>query len=328
VLLSATHTHNGPGTLSRSWFWNLVTMDRFRPEILEGFVEKVGEAVDAAVASLAPARLLTVRFEAGGVQANRRLRPGDFDPRANLLVARGEDGVWRGGIVHLALHGTSLPTDDLAFSADVPGRIEAALEARFAAANPPGAPPATVLFVNGAEGDVIPSVPGAEAMQALADRVGDQAAFAMTRLRPVEPVWRLRHADLALGRAHVNVAGCLSPEQRPTFGSRLLGWLPLALPRLPQETRLSALRLGDLVMFSWPGEPTTALGRALDALHPGAWTLGLTNDHLSYFTAPAEYAEGGYEACATLYGAEAGLRIVERHRELLGDDPRSAEYAP
>jgi hypothetical protein len=45
--------------------------------------------------------------------------------------------------------------------------------------------------------------------------------------------------------------------------------------------------------------------------------LGLTNDHLAYFTTPEEFDEGGYEACGSIYGPHAGNKIVREHHLLL-----------
>lgn len=70
-----------------------------------------------------------------------------------------------------------------------------------------------------------------------------------------------------------------------------------------------------LAALAWhPGEPTAALGAAWRAAFHAAGApvllhVAFANGALGYLTTPAQYAAGGYEAHATLYGPEAGLRV-------------------
>ena len=99
---------------------------------------------------------------------------------------------------------------------------------------------------------------------------------------------------------------------------RIGDWIVLGLGEsVPHKITLSTIRIGELRMFAWPGEPTTTLGFDLKRASPGAWVLGLTNGYQGYFTSPGEFAEGRYEACSSLYGAQAGARIVEGFAEVV-----------
>ena len=114
-------------------------------------------------------------------------------------------------------------------------------------------------------------------------------------------------------------------ERRELLGTRhaVVKLLSLDLSLLglgesvPHKITLSTIRIGELRMFAWPGEPTTTLGFDLKRAAPGAWILGLTNGYQGYFTSPGEFAEGRYEACSSLYGPRSGQRLVTAFTDLL-----------
>ena len=82
----------------------------------------------------------------------------------------------------------------------------------------------------------------------------------------------------------------------------------------PRRCRCSALRIGDRMIVSVPGEMTAEMGRrvraaVLDAARgagvDGASSRGLANEYASYFTTPEEYDRQHYEGGATVYGRPA-----------------------
>jgi hypothetical protein len=137
---------------------------------------------------------------------------------------------------------------------------------------------------------------------------------------PVEDTWSVARANVSLGRARFNLRACV----KGNWFLRILGapvnWtIATAFPR---KTEIRAVRLGDQLMLTWPGEPITSLGLELksvaaDQMPRQTWIMGLTNDHLSYFVDPAEYQTESYEACSSLYGAEGGRKIVQAFKTLL-----------
>jgi hypothetical protein len=64
------------------------------------------------------------------------------------------------------------------------------------------------------------------------------------------------------------------------------------------EGRIHAVRIGDGVIATGPGETFTEIGMAVKERGPGRPTLycGYTNGLVSYFPTAAEYRYGGYEA--------------------------------
>ncbi len=321
VFFSATHTHSGPGTLSRTWLWEWLVMDLHQPKIRARFVDGIVATIEAALRAAEPAELFAYSFEAEGLQRNRRVAGGPVDRTANVLLVapRGRPG-WLGGLVNLAVHGTALHEDNLLFSADVPGGIERALEARlWEVGGAPGATAPTVLFINGAEGDVSPSHHGFAGIDQIGAEFAEQAFAALPSARLVDPHWRVRTETLSLGEATFHLRGCAPDKYRDRIARKLRIGLG---PKLPSAARLSVLRLGDMTLLTWPGEPTTALGLALKeaASAPGTrqtWVLGLTDGHMGYFTTPEEFAAGGYEACSTMHGPQAGAKVLAAYRSLL-----------
>jgi neutral ceramidase len=97
----------------------------------------------------------------------------------------------------------------------------------------------------------------------------------------------------------------------------------------PPRARTHAVRIGDGVIVSAPGEVFAELGLAVKERAPGRPTVyvGYTNGLVGYFSAASEYAHGGYEPAGSHYGfmvaapfaaacdgllVEAGVRLAER----------------
>jgi hypothetical protein len=309
VFAAATHTHSGPGTLSKRWLWQLLAGDRFQPKIYGWVLDGIVQSVKDAQASAQPGQLFAVSFPAQGLQRNRRHREGWFDPTANLLLARSRSGAWLGAMVNFAVHGTALNAHNLELSADLPGGIERALQEQLHA---------PVLFINGAEGDVSPAEGGMQGIEKLSRSFAQQAMIALPQARPIAPSWTMQSSTVELGDPAVTLGACLPESVHRHIGN----WIVLGLGEsVPHAITLSYLRLGQLRMLAWPGEPTTTLGFDLKRAAPGAWVLGLTNGYQGYFTSLGEFAEGRYEACSSLYGAQSGERIVNAFTDLVQKRP-------
>jgi hypothetical protein len=316
VLVSATHTHSGPGTMTENELMELLVTDRYESTIHDAFVLGIAGAVDAAVADLAPASLESVSFHAVDLQENRRGWP-DIDRTANLLLVRGSGGAYRGAIVNFAVHGTHLPAANLLYSGDVPAAIATAFGSALGALNTPASARLPVLFVNGAEGDIRP-VPDPNGMPHLGARFAQQAIAALPAATPVTAAWSVRSASVDLSTPVLY----LEPWKSDVPHAVLLKWIGLDLQHWsPSAIRIWSIRLGDLRLLTWPGEPTTKLGLALRNLCSAAgarvWVLGLTNDYVGYFTTPDEFALGGYEAQNSQYGPHGGRHLLRAHCQLL-----------
>jgi hypothetical protein len=319
IFVSATHTHSGPGALSRNKFWQVFAMDRFQKDYFNFFIDSVISTVEEAIEAEELAVLHTLRFETEGLTHTRRKGNRPIDKEAITLLAKGRDGHWLGGIVNFAIHGVCLDDDNNFFSADVPGSIERKVEEFLANQNQKtfGKKP-TVLLINGAEGDVSPEHSGIEGKELIAEQFVDQLSTHWNKKNILNANWKVVESKIHLGTPRILIEKCSDNK-----------WIPKAFELkikrfINSSTTISQIQFGDMLLASWPGEPTSTLGLTLKkAAHLKGFNsvmiMGLTNDHLAYFTTPEEFSEGGYESCVNFFGAQGGQYILEKHQSLFSN---------
>jgi hypothetical protein len=119
-------------------------------------------------------------------------------------------------------------------------------------------------------------------------------------------------------------------------GDKIAAPIPVDLPR---AVPLMALRVGERLIVSIPGEMTAEAGRRLrhavvDAASgsgvTGAVISGLANEYADYFTTPQEYDAQHYEGGATVYGRASSVALqealVELTRRLVAGAPSPQPY--
>ncbi|MFP2930637.1 neutral/alkaline ceramidase [Pyxidicoccus sp. 3LG] len=172
VLLSATHTHSGPGGYSHYTFYNLTSFG-FVPQNIEAIVSGIVASIARAHGRLAEG---TVRLAAGelvGASRNRspeayRLNPPgeraryaqDVDTRMTLLRLTRADGDEVGLINWFAVHATSMGNDNLLISGDNKGLASYLFEQARGERHADGGDTFVAAFANSNEGDVTPNVLG------------------------------------------------------------------------------------------------------------------------------------------------------------------------
>ena len=172
VLLSATHTHSGPGGLSHYTLYNLTSFG-FVPQNQDAIVSGIVTSILRADARLAEG---TVRLAAGellGVSRNRspeayRLNPpseralyaSEVDTRMTLLRLTRTDGSEVGLINWFPLHATSMGNDNTLISGDNKGLASSLFESARGARPTGGGDTFVAAFANSNEGDVTPNVLG------------------------------------------------------------------------------------------------------------------------------------------------------------------------
>ncbi|MFP2913542.1 neutral/alkaline non-lysosomal ceramidase N-terminal domain-containing protein, partial [Pyxidicoccus sp. 3LFB2] len=172
VLLSATHTHSGPGGLSHHPFYNLTSLG-FVPQNFDAIVSGIVTSIVRADARLAEG---TVRLAAGellGASRNRspeayRLNPAperaryatDVDTRMTLLRLTRTDGAEVGLINWFPLHATSMGNDNTLISGDNKGLAAYLFESARGARPGGGRDTFVAAFANAHAGDVTPNVLG------------------------------------------------------------------------------------------------------------------------------------------------------------------------
>jgi hypothetical protein len=164
-------------------------------------------------------------------------------------------------------------------------------------------------------------VGGQAGIQRLSEEFADQTLRALNQAKRLDPIWSIKRTVVDLGKPGFNLKACATGKKIRKFLN--YGMVVSLGTALPSKASLWALDLGNIRMLSWPGEPTTALGTALKEIavqnNSGVqpWILGLTNGYLAYFVTPEEFKEGGYESCSSLYGPDAGKKILRGYGKLL-----------
>jgi neutral ceramidase len=122
----------------------------------------------------------------------------------------------------------------------------------------------------------------------------------------------------------------------PVPGQGHKSGIPLSADGVPKAVPLMAVRVGDGVIVTMPGESTTEVGaRVRDAVAAATGVgrvvvSGLANEFIQYFTTPEEYDRQHYEGGSTLYGplSSSLLRgeLAELSRRLVSGEPAQAAY--
>jgi len=187
-------------------------------------------------------------------------------------------------MIHYACHGTSLGGRNSKISGEWMGRMQEFVEKQF--------PGLGAIYIQGAAGNVNPRVVGG------LDGNRDD----------IETTWALGEE---IGREVVRVYRTLSPE--PWNTPRIqIETVDILLPRQYRElfdnfaatvveAPTSAVRIGDLMWTTFPGEMFSNIGKQVKAASPAAYAhiMGYTNGYIGYFPERDAYAEGGYEVAVT-----------------------------
>jgi neutral ceramidase len=267
VLVAATHTHSGPGG-----FWDDALGSRFgtgpyEPSLEDGLAGRVADAIRAAAAARAPARISVAGSRREDLVRNRD----GGAPGGQLLAVRVEraGGEVVGQLVVFPAHATTRSSRNRLLSGDWPGVLAREL-------------PGVTVFMQGAEGDqtwVLPAAQPGSPQLAYGRLVAEEV-----RRLPYPPGDGV--PELAAAAVEVSLPAP-SFGAVPAFLDRLLA--NLLWNWLPERTGVVALRIGPATLLAVPAEPGEAVGSAWrDALGPGAEVVSLVGDYVGY----VETAEG------------------------------------
>ncbi|MDX9974408.1 MAG: neutral/alkaline non-lysosomal ceramidase N-terminal domain-containing protein, partial [FCB group bacterium] len=146
VILTATHTHNGPGGTSRPLVFRLVS-GRYVPELVTELAQKFSKVIQAAADASKPALVGHGTGEQDDLSTNRRHDEGPIDPQIGVLRIDGAQKQPIAIVTNFAAHPTSVPEEDhYSYSADYPGFYYQELEALAGEG-------CVAMFFNGAEGN-------------------------------------------------------------------------------------------------------------------------------------------------------------------------------
>ncbi len=283
LILAASHTHSGPGALSRLFHWQ-IALGRFDEDLYKEVASRLKRAVEEARAARRPARLAFARGTEPAFCRNRCAKDGPVDPELSLLRVTDELGRPIAVVTNYAAHATVLSEKNFLLSADWPGAFQRALGERV------GAP---ARFTNGAGGNIAPRAPEGREEFERAAAMGEALARKAADL--------LKEVEKPAGRDRISYKERGVDLPNPT------------LPLVPRKSVIGILEINGVRMFCFPGEPGVELGLELKARFPGSWVLGLANDHLGYFVTEAEYGRKDcYERKVSFYGPRMGPWIVDQ----------------
>lgn len=364
IITFGTHSHSQPGrfwNLVPDTGFGIFGHGKFSPALQDGYTDAFAAAIVAALADVRPARVgwhVADDFDPQRrIHSNRRGEgPDIMDDRMMVLRVEDLDGTPRAGLVNLAIHGTHM--EETWITGDAPGGIEVVASDKLSAEAGRFVP---VLFANGSAGNVSPRgddnvEPPWGKIQVVGQRVWPifRAAWAAAEPRAdlkLEVLQRripVSYSLLGYDRSVPDFRGndgtaqeygafqCVAdsreagepPHEDGRLGCILNLQTFLGKPTVQlHKATLSAFRLGDLVVTTLPGEPTSQLGldvstaleaQAVTAGEAGvrAVNFGYSQDHHLYLVLEDDWFRGGYEAAQSLWGWKLGRYMAENAKDL------------
>ncbi len=322
VMVCSSHTHGGPGALTRLRFWAFGAADLYVDRVFEGFTDAIAESIVQAWNDMGPARIGSDMGQLTGVTKNRRhdespnIGPQDIDPDLGIIRVDRLDGTPVATVWNYAIHGIGYGASNMEYTADIMGAVSANVE------NDIGG---VALFANGSEGDITPEHRGANEVPIGARIIADAIIATRSTISPTAVADVANASEVVpFGDAQIDLtlsrAGTMIPRQL-NFLNILVGFgfnpgfvITLGDDWLENEFRFQAIRIDNDVIASVPGEAIHHLGfqikddaRALGYRNP--FVFNLANGHMSYIATEPEYHIGGYEGIATFFGPRTGPNV-------------------
>jgi hypothetical protein len=306
---SVTHTHAAPEVGAPGIYKTLLgrsdhEWDReYADFVKQALVRAVREARD----HLEPAR---IAFGQGIATANINRRAKDVDGtvslglnpdgpadrRIGLTRIERADGSPIAWIVNYAIHGTVMNGQNLQISGDAPGTVAAYLEEKAGG---------TVLFVNGAAGNLAPIYSGyADARSGHLPQfrvlLGDRILAAAREMGAATGEVSLRVGERTVTTARRD--GLEWPEELGRYASGSAIRLPVRF-----------LRINDSVIWSAPVELFCEIAMAVRERSRFGHTFyfGYTNGWLGYLPTAEAFTEGGYEPKTSVFTGRAESDLTE-----------------
>lgn len=300
ILVGASHNHSGPGW-SRESAW------------AKEMVARIGDAARQAAGQLRPVNLgygedrigfNINRREVVNGRALFRMNPdGPCDRRVKVLrVDDGETLEPLAILMHAVCHPCVFTWGDKytppyphgypKISADFPGEAQSFVETIYG-------PRTRTLFLQGCAGDIRPNLPG------VPYRCGDEADIK----------WIGRDLGCAVVKAADRAVVRDELAKRKTIYPLKCATSTIELPGKTETLacELQAMRLGDFLLLTIPGEPMVEYGFQLEKIiadRAVPIVVGYANGHLGYICTAESHKYGGYEPSTSKLAPEAEPLIV------------------
>jgi len=351
MVVSATHTHSGPGTvqyLSNEADSTVPPPDEgFLQKLEDGIVQAACDAIDAA----RPAEVGLVIADGSCTGGNRRDPFGPSNPRVPVLAVRdADDKRYLALMLVCSMHPTVLHEDSTVISGDFPRAARRYLQKHVVGEHCP------VLHHCGACGNQSPRHVINDTTMVEAERIGNELGRAVeTALAAISFVdaTEITHAwadvDLPLRefigeqealralakakarfkalqqssapRADVRTAECdvFGAEETFTLAKAAAKGRIAAYTESCMPAEVQCIRIGPWKFVALPGELFVEFGLAIESESPDTFVITLANGELQgYVVTEASVAEGGYEASNAMFRSpESGDILVQTTRNLI-----------
>lgn len=315
LMIAATHTHSGPGALS-SRFLEQFAAGPFDRPFFEKMTDTLAETALLATEALKPARISHGVAAVPELIRNRMDRSGPVDSELRFVEFVGEGEERIAALVNFSAHATVLKPDNLHFSGDYPGFLEAALEAQGGVA----------LFTAGSVADQTAHPPEGSDRYEQAEAMGRELA------RRVGESPRTMPQERAALSAHLLSIRLPPAQVKMKPGKRLAPFL--SSPFFDAETVLQTIRIGPVLLIGIPGDMSVLLGEKMKASARArgmeAMIVGFANDYIGYLLPRELYQTPAYEARMSFHGPQMGEYLVEVVERLIDrmHGPASPEETP
>ena len=221
--------------------------------------------------------------EFGGVVRLGANPAGPIDDAVQMVRIDTAQGRPLAVMIHYACHGTSLGGRNSKISGEWMGRMQEYVEREF--------PGLGVICLQGAAGDINPRVVGG--LDGNADDINHTWELGEEIGREVTRVYRALTPETVVAPIQIETADIRLPRQyRELFQDFRATVVPVPT---------TAVRIGDLMWTTFPGEMFSNIGKQVKAAEPAAHAhlMGYTNGYIGYFPEQKAYSEGGYEVAVT-----------------------------
>lgn len=350
ILISATHTHSGPVTVS----FTAGSHDALLPEPDADYLRQMEAGmISAACKAVKNATSVTIGLamaDATGIGKNRQNRDGVCDLEVPVLVVKSAENSQLVALMLICnMHPTVLHENSTLFSGDFPGIARQVLQKELLAK------PCPVLHHAGACGNQSPRYVTRENSFPEAERLGrilaNAVAKAIAKIEftadisidvkqqlitlPRKKFPCKEEADELVKEKRNALARLKTqPASRQEIRSAEVNWFgAVELAHLcelsgnnkleevynsclPAEIQL--IKIGDWHFVGWPGEIFLEYALQLKQQHKNVFVITMANGELQgYIVTPEAAAQGGYEASNAIFDYTSGERMVTSTLRLL-----------
>lgn len=302
LMLTATHSHSGPGGYVHSFAWEVAAMGTYEPELFDFIAKAIAKSIrNAYDAPAFEAKIGAGQAAVPDYVANRRHDGGETDPALSIIRMDDLEGKPRVLILSYGAHPTVMLGSNRLISGDYVGEFERLLEEKVDMA----------LFLPSDIGDQKPHLPNLERDPYTFEHIKEMGRGL------AEAAWKLAQ-NITTGKATLAVVEQQIELPEGDLNKACFGFMHAPLENrakriLQKSTLFQAWRIGDALILASPGELGHEIGLDFRSRFPDNIVLPTShaNDYVGYVISPEEYARGGYESCMNFYGPDFALTLVE-----------------